>query len=258
MDKMIRWHDYRGRVIVSLDTSDTDTAHRLVKLFGKYCYTYKAGMELVHGAAEAIHWIHAHGVSLFIDLKFHDTPRTVASAIKNIARHEPDMVSIHAAGGRRMIRAAKDALFGYDYIFQDAPPLLLGVTMLTSIDDSDLHELGWESTDIITLKLAAMALDAGCDGLIASGRDVYNLREEFGKDITIVVPGCRPEWAAVIDDDQKRTVTPSEAIEAGADYVVIGRPVTQAPNPEQALVSIFNTKLLDNMTDAQSYAQPYK
>jgi orotidine-5'-phosphate decarboxylase len=166
---------------------------------------------------------------VFLDLKFHDIPNTVAGAIKASLALSPYMVNVHASGGETMMRAATQSAEAAG----EGRPLVLGVTVLTSMDESDLQEIGVESSipDQV-MRLASLAQFSGLDGVVCSAREVEDLREHLGKEFKLVVPGIRPQWAS--SDDQKRIVTPAAAIAIGADYLVIGRPITGASDPVEA------------------------
>lgn len=183
-----------------------------------------SGPEIVRAVAES-------GAKIFLDLKLHDIPNTVAKAVAAAAALDVAMLTIHLSGGRRMIEAA----------VASAPPslLLLGVTVLTSSDETTLSETGIDC-DVTrqTIRLARLGKDAGMRGLIASPHEVAALRRELGTEMTIITPGVRPGWASA--DDQKRFTTPREAIANGADYLVIGRPITAADDPPAALRRILD------------------
>ncbi|WP_075632346.1 orotidine-5'-phosphate decarboxylase [Novacetimonas hansenii] len=223
------------RLIVSLDTKDSGqaiawrdaTAHAspMVKLGLEF--TYAQGLEAVREVAGTR--------PLFLDLKLHDIPNTVASAIGSLARVRPAMLTIHASGGRAMVAAARRAI---DETFAEGErPLLLAVTVLTSLDDDALHETGVES-DVAdqVVRLGRLAVSAGADGLICSPHEIRLLRAALGDEPVLVVPGIRPAGSAV--GDQKRIMTPAQAHAAGADWIVVGRPITRAPDPAAAAAAI--------------------
>ena len=189
---------------------------------GLQLYT-AAGPEIVRAVAET-------GAKVFLDLKLHDIPNTVAKAVAAAGELGVAMLTLHLSGGKKMIEAA----------VASCPPdlLLLGVTVLTSADDATLRETGIESgVQEQTLRLAELGSAAGIRGLIASPHEVASLRERLGNDVTIITPGVRPTWAAA--DDQKRFTTPREAVSNGADYLVIGRPITADANPREAVRKIL-------------------
>jgi len=175
------------------------------------------------------------GFPVFLDLKFHDIPNTVAGAVKVAAELGVTMLTLHLQGGPAMLWAAADAIKDLG----PKRPLLLGVSVLTSMDDKDLTAVGVEgSTETQVLRLAGLAKKTGMDGMICSPREISPLRQAFGDDLKLVVPGIRPAGSAA--GDQKRTLTPGEAIKAGADYLVIGRPITAAGSPRAAALAIHN------------------
>jgi len=181
-----------------------------------------------HGPSE-VNRISANGMPVFLDLKYHDIPNTVAGAIRAASKMKPFMVNVHAMGGAAMMRAAASAAAEAG----DDKPLLIAVTVLTSLGDEDLHAMGIAGTaEEQVIRLAKLTQDCGLDGVVCSAREVPALREACGESFKLVVPGIRPTWAS--SDDQKRIVTPSDAIRMGADYLVIGRPITSAPDPVEA------------------------
>jgi orotidine-5'-phosphate decarboxylase len=167
----------------------------------------------------------ASGRRVFLDLKYHDIPNTVSSAVREAAQLGVSMLTVHASGGGKMLRAAAEAAAS-----QAAPPLVLAVTVLTSLDDSDLNKLGVRGNVVDqVLRLAALALSSGCKGVVASAHEASALRQELGRDFTIVTPGVRPAGSG--HADQARVVTPGEAVASGATYIVVGRPITEAADP---------------------------
>jgi orotidine-5'-phosphate decarboxylase len=222
-----------SRIIVALDYANPDLAYAKVRcLDPEYC-RLKVGKELFTGSGPAfIRKIMHDGYQVFLDLKFHDIPNTVAKACTVAAELGVWMLNVHASGGREMLMSARDAIDKCAH-----QPLLIGVTVLTSMADGDLQEIGiLGSVDDQVLRLAGLCSETGLDGIVCSAREVTTIRNEFGKDFCIVTPGIRPVGSSA--GDQKRIMTPSQAILAGADYLVIGRPVTQAKDPMQALIEI--------------------
>ena len=178
----------------------------------------------------------AVGFDVFLDLKFHDIPNTVARACKVAADMGVWMLNVHALGGRNMLLAAREALEG-----TENRPLLIAVTILTSMGQQDLTEIGLTGNpEDNVLRLASLTKDAGLDGVVCSSREVTSLRQVQGKAFTLVTPGIRPAGSEA--GDQKRIMTPTDAIQAGSDYLVIGRPITQASDPVQTLKTI-NTEI---------------
>ncbi len=221
------------RVIVALDFSDADAVLQFVDRIRPEEARLKVGKELFTSAGpQLVRELVGRGFDLFLDLKYHDIPNTVAKACAAAAELGVWMINVHASGGRAMMGAAREAIEG-------APqrPLLIGVTVLTSMGAEDLQELGLEvSPEAQVQRLAQLAQSAGLDGVVCSARETASLRQQLGADFKLVTPGIRPQGAD--QGDQKRVVTPEEAISQGSDYLVIGRPITQAADPMQVLKSI--------------------
>jgi orotidine-5'-phosphate decarboxylase len=221
------------RLIVALDYADPAAADALVRRLEPSLCRLKVGNELFTRAGPA--WVEqwqARGFEVFLDLKYHDIPNTVAAACRAAAALGVWMVNVHALGGRRMLAAAREALDG-----GATPPWLIGVTVLTSMEAADLREVGLaDAPDGLASRLAALAADCGCDGVVCSAREAPVLRAERGRDFVLVTPGIRPDPG--IADDQRRTVTPADALRAGSDYLVVGRPVTGASDPLAVLQAL--------------------
>jgi len=218
------------RTFVALDTTDLAHALRLAKALSGHVGGMKVGKEFFTACGpDGVRAVADCGMPVFLDLKFHDIPNTVAGAVRAALPLQPMMLDVHAAGGEAMMRAAVDAA---DQAGAERP-LVLGITVLTSMDESDLQGVGVDSAvpDQV-LRLATLAQYSGLDGVVCSAREVEDLREHLGKDFKLIVPGIRPKWAA--SDDQKRIVTPAVAVAIGADYLVIGRPITGAADPVEA------------------------
>ena len=224
-------------IIVAVDFSDTKSAWNFIdKVEPKDC-RLKIGKELfTHAGPDFIKQIKQKGFDIFLDLKFHDIPNTVAKAVAAAADLGVWMTNIHASGGVRMMKAAKDALYQYG---KDAP-LLIAVTVLTSMESSDLKEIGIDVSPLEqATRLALLAKNCGLDGVVCSAKEVQSFRTRLGSDFKLVTPGIRP--AGSTPDDQRRIMTPQRAQAAGADYLVIGRPITQADDPTKALQTILST-----------------
>jgi orotidine-5'-phosphate decarboxylase len=220
----------RDRLIVALDFPSQAKALALVSALSGSISIYKIGLQLYTAAGPAIvQAVAATGAKIFLDLKLHDIPNTVAKAVAAAGELGVAMLSVHLSGGSAMLKAAGEA----------KPPhlSLLGVTMLTSATQETLGEIGVaaEMPEHV-LRLAELGQQTGIDGLITSPREVGLLRQRLGSEIVLVTPGVRPAWAAA--DDQKRFTTPREAIKNGADYLVIGRPITAAADPRAAVERI--------------------
>ncbi|MDQ2919080.1 MAG: orotidine-5'-phosphate decarboxylase [Verrucomicrobiota bacterium] len=220
----------RDRIIVALDLPTAAEALEMVAKISDDVSFFKIGLQLYTAAGpEIVRAVIAKGGKVFLDLKLHDIPHTVEKAVRAAGDLGVQMLTIHLSGGRNMIDAA----------MKECPPdlLLLGVTVLTSSNDETLRETGVTShVEEQTLRLAKLGADAGIRGLIASPHEVTALRGQLGKVMTIITPGVRPAGAKA--DDQKRFTTPQEAIANGADYLVIGRPITTAPDPREAVRQI--------------------
>jgi orotidine-5'-phosphate decarboxylase len=218
--------DPRQRLIVALDVSSAAAAQKIVAAVGDSAFCYKVGMQLYTAEGpEVVRDLVSSGRKVFLDLKYHDIPTTVASAVREAAGLKVSMLTVHASGGGKMLAAATEAAASVN------PSLkVLAVTVLTSLDDRDLDKLGIHGRvrDQV-LRLAALALTNGCQGIVASAREAADLRSEQGSDFTIVTPGVRPVGADI--GDQARVVTPAAAITAGATHIVVGRPITGAADP---------------------------
>jgi orotidine-5'-phosphate decarboxylase len=218
------------RTFVALDTTDLAYALDLANALSGHVGGMKVGKEFFTACGpDGVRAVTDCGMPVFLDLKFHDIPNTVAGAVKASLALSPCMVTVHACGGETMMRAAAQSAEAAG----EGRPMVLGVTVLTSMDESDLQGIGVESSvpDQV-LRLASLAQFSGMDGVVCSAREVEDLREHLGKEFKLVVPGIRPQWAS--SDDQKRIVTPAAAIAIGADYLVIGRPITGAGDPVEA------------------------
>jgi len=218
--------DPRERLIVALDVSSAAAAQKIVAAVGDSAFAYKVGKQLFTAEGpQIVRNLVASGRQVFLDLKYHDIPSTVASAVREAAKLHVSMLTVHASGGGRMLRAAVDAARNMN------PTLMvLAVTVLTSLDDSDLEKMGVRGKVVDqVLRLSALAIADGCDGVVASAQEATELRNELDGEFLIVTPGVRP--AGMGRGDQVRVVTPAEAIAAGATHIVVGRPITQAADP---------------------------
>jgi orotidine-5'-phosphate decarboxylase len=223
----------REQLIVALDVPSAEAALRLVKKLDGVCHWFKIGMELFTAAGPSIvEKLVAGGCSVFLDLKFHDIPNTVAGAVRSATKLGARMITLHAAGGPAMLAAAREALAGLA-----DPPQLLAVTVLTSIDDAQLKATGIARTPAKQVELLArMGLGSGIRGFVCSPQEVAALRALTGRDGVLVVPGIRPAGSGA--GDQARLATPAEALRKGASYLVVGRPITQAADPAAAAEAI--------------------
>jgi orotidine-5'-phosphate decarboxylase len=217
-------------VAVALDAPDLETAARWAALVTPHVSTVKVGLELYlrYGPQVVATVRGANRVAVFLDLKLHDIPVTVAGAARAVSRLRPDVLTVHAAGGADVIRAAVEAAPG---------TMVAAVTVLTSLSDDDLGLIGMTGpVPDAVLRLAALSVEAGAQGLVCSPREVSAVRSEVGPDVTLITPGVRPAGAEAYD--QARVATPEEALLAGADLLVIGRPITRAPDPGAAAAAI--------------------
>jgi orotidine-5'-phosphate decarboxylase len=218
-------------LIVALDTADAEQAAAWAEAVAPHCGILKLGLQFVLAQGPAgVRGVTQHPV--FLDLKLHDIPNTVAGAVQAILPQRPAMLTVHAGGGAAMLAAARRAS---DTAAQ--PPMLLAVTVLTSLASSALHATGVAGGPRQqVLRLARLAMDAGADGLVCSAQEAPMLRDALGSRPTLVVPGIRPAGAGL--DDQARTVTPRQALDAGADWIVVGRPITGSADPAAAAAAI--------------------
>ncbi len=220
----------RERIFVGLDTPDIDKAARIAKSLVGTVGGVKIGKELFTAQGPDGVRVAAGGAPLFLDLKFHDIPNTVAGAIRAAVHLRPRIVNVHASGGRAMMMAAAEAAREAAEDLGVERPRVIAVTVLTSLDAVDLEEVGQMGPPAAQVeRLARLAQASGLDGVVCSPREIARLREACGPDFLLVVPGIRPSWAAA--GDQKRIMTPAEAVAAGADHIVIGRPITAAEDP---------------------------
>jgi orotidine-5'-phosphate decarboxylase len=226
------------RVFVALDFDNPMHALGFADRVDPRTCGLKVGKELyVLAGPEPVRWMVERGFSVFLDLKFHDIPNTVARACAAAVRLGVRMMNVHASGGREMLAAAREAVTTAAHATGRPAPLLLGVTVLTSLGDAQLRELGHgESAAERVMRLAQLARDCGLDGVVCSAQEAPALRQAFGASFALVTPGIRLADAA--RDDQTRIVTPEAAVANGADYIVVGRPVTRAADPVATLAAI--------------------
>ncbi len=226
--------DPREKLIVALDVSTAVAAQKIVTAVGDSALTYKVGMQLYTAEGpQVVRDLVASGRRVFLDLKYHDIPNTVASAVTEAARLGVSMLTVHASGSEKMLRAAAEAA-------RVANPglIVLGVTVLTSMGEDDLEKIGIREPLVDdVLRLAALAMKCGCGGIVTSAREASAVRRELGREFAIVTPGVRPAGAG--HADQVRVVTPAEAIAAGASHIVVGRPITGAEDPAAAAREIL-------------------
>jgi orotidine-5'-phosphate decarboxylase len=223
----------RDRLAVALDFTNEDQAMKLVDSLGDSCQWFKVGMELYYASGNhVVQQLRDRGFNVFLDLKLHDIPNTVAGAVRSATRAGASLLTIHASGGAAMMTAAAEAA--------SAPgsPRLLAVTVLTSMDANELAGVGiTASAGDQVLRLARLACASGIDGMVCSAEEVAMLRKETGPETLLVIPGIRPAGSAV--GDQKRVATPGHAIADGASMLVVGRPITRAADPASAARAIL-------------------
>jgi orotidine-5'-phosphate decarboxylase len=222
----VRGIDPRERLIVALDVSSSAAAQKIVAAVGDSALTYKVGMQLYTAEGpQVVRDLVASGRRVFLDLKYHDIPNTVGAAVAEAAKLGVSMLTVHASGSSKMLRAAVDAAAKVN------PELIvLAVTVLTSMGGDDLDVIGMSGgLEGSVVRLAKIALENGCQGIVTSAREAAAVRAKLGHDFAIVTPGVRPAGTAVAD--QVRVVTPAQAIAAGASHIVVGRPITEAADP---------------------------
>lgn len=221
------------KIIIALDFKDESSTLNLVDQLTPELCRLKVGKELfVRCGPSLVKKLINKGFDVFLDLKFHDIPNTVAAACQAAADMGVWMVNVHASGGRKMMQAAREAIEN-----SDSKPLLIGVTILTSLSRSDIAEVGLDVEPVDqVLRLAQLAHDSGLDGVVCSPREVSLIKQKIAQEFCLVTPGVRPAGSEI--GDQQRIMTPGDALNAGSDYLVIGRPITASPDPIQALMAI--------------------
>jgi orotidine-5'-phosphate decarboxylase len=230
--------DAKERLIVALDFPSADRAMELVERLDGCCRWFKVGMELYYAAGNhVIEELRKRGYEVFLDLKLHDIPNTVAGAVRSVASVGASLLTVHAGGGEQMMRAAVQAARG------PGAPKLLAVTVLTSMDATELRTVGVggaaNALHTQVLRLARLARAAGIDGLVCSAEEVEAVRAAMGPEILLVVPGIRPAGSAGRRDDQRRVASATEAIARGASMLVVGRPITESANPARVAAGIL-------------------
>lgn len=236
---MNKKEDFAKRIIIALDVGNRGEALSLINQL-EGVEIFKVGLELFTAEGPSLlEKIKALGKKVFLDLKLHDIPNTVAEAVKVGVRHGVHMLTLHSSGGREMLEKAVASAAAEADKEGVEKPLLLAVTVLTSLKSDQLREIGMtDDTFSQVLRLAKLAKEAGVDGVVCSPQEIEIVKKETGRDLLVVAPGIRPLWAAA--HDQKRIMTPSLAIKKGADYLVIGRPITEAPSPQEAFLKILS------------------
>jgi len=222
--------DLREKFIFALDVEHFDQAVHWVKVLKDYVGLFKVGSQLfTHSGPKVIEWIHRQGKRVFVDLKYHDIPNTVARASEELTKLGVEMFNVHALGGPAMMEETMKAVCEKAKDMEIRRPKVFAVTILTSLDQKDIEILGFSgSLQDLVLSLARLSIDSGLDGVIAAPQDIHLLRSFLGKDFMVITPGIRMYRTM---DDQKRVMTPKEAVEAGADYIVLGREIRNAQDP---------------------------
>lgn len=235
---MARLESLAEKIIIALDVAEREKALSLVKELCEVRW-FKIGLELFTACGPTlIETIRGLGHQIFLDLKLHDIPNTVAGAVRAAVRHGVSMLTLHASGGREMMLKAREAASEEAARLGTLQPKIIGVTVLTSLNDEDLKTLGWsENVSSQVLRLGLLARESGLDGSVCSAREVSFLRERLGPDWLLVTPGIRPAWS--VSDDQKRILSPAEALKLGASFLVVGRPITAQPSPRQAFFKLM-------------------
>ncbi len=227
------------RLIVALDVNSEEKAVAMAEKLKNDVKFFKIGLELFSSCGpKIVERIEEAGCYVFLDLKFHDIPATVAKAAAAITKLKPFMFNVHALGGYEMMRRSAEAVTDEAKRLDIVKPRILAVTILTSLDEKAMKEacVGGSPKEAV-LRLSRLAKKAGLDGVVASPAETKEIRKELGKDFLIVTPGVRPGWAA--SDDQKRTAAPNAAIKNGADYIVVGRPITESTDPAETTREIL-------------------
>jgi orotidine-5'-phosphate decarboxylase len=229
-----------SQLIVALDVPSAQRAEELIDALYELDVIVKIGLEGLFGYPQRIlSYCEARDVRIFVDAKLHDIPRTVGAAMAQLVRPNVHLVNVHAIGGLEMMRAAVDAAAERAAQLGIEAPHVMAVTLLTSIAPEDLNELGFRGgPGENAIRLAALARDAGCAGVVCSAHEVQDLKRFFGEDFLTLTPGIRP--AGSVHGDQKRVTTPAEAVAVGSDYLVVGRPIVEAPDPVAAARAILD------------------
>ncbi len=234
MTKKMTMMNKEAKLIVAMDVATLDEAKALVDRLQGTIEWVKVGSQLFTSVGPAVvEMMKEAGLKVFLDLKFHDIPATVTSAGKAAAHLGVDMFNVHALGGSAMLRSTAQNIGEYCEGNSVPKPIMIAVTILTSMNSRDLREINInDETENMVLRLARMASDAGLVGVVSSAEEVRMIKQDLGSDFIVVTPGVRPMWSR--RDDQKRIKTPAEAVRDGADYLVVGRPITKAPDPVEA------------------------
>lgn len=228
----------KEKLVLALDVDNKEKAENLVKELKDYVGVFKVGKELFTAEGPSIFkMIRENGGKIFADLKYHDIPNTVASAARTLVRHGVEIFNVHASGGYEMMKKTREAIEDEAAKLGVKRPVFLAVTVLTSLNDEDMKRIKVsESAKEHVLTLAKLAKEAGADGIVCSPQEIEMIKRELGADFITLTPGVRPVWAAA--GDQKRVMTPKEAVDKGTDYIVVGRPITGAEDRKDAAKKI--------------------
>ena len=232
--------EIKKRLVLALDVEELDEAKKLVDELSSYIGTFKVGLQLFCGyGLEIVNYIKEKNADFFLDVKLHDIPNTVEKASYNVIKNGANFFNVHATGGIEMMKAAKKGALKAAEKYSRKKPLVLAVTVLTSINQETLsNELSnSKNVEDFVIQLAKNAKSAGLDGVVASARELKAIKKELGGDFIVLTPGIRPSWSA--KDDQARIATPKSAIEDGADFIVLGRAITKAENKIEAIKKIY-------------------
>ncbi|MBQ4647079.1 MAG: orotidine-5'-phosphate decarboxylase [Candidatus Gastranaerophilales bacterium] len=232
--------EIKKKLVLALDVEDIEVAKKLVDELSPYIGTFKVGLQLFCGyGLEIVNYIKEKNSDFFLDVKLHDIPNTVEKASYNVIKNGANFFNVHATGGIEMMKAAKKGALEAAQKYGKKKPLVLAVTVLTSINQQTLtNELSnTKSVEDFVIQLAKNAKLAGLDGVVASAKELKAIKKELGEDFIVLTPGIRPAWSAT--NDQQRIATPSGAIKDGADFIVLGRAVTSAENKIEAIEKIY-------------------
>ena len=232
--------EIKKRLVLALDVEDIEEAKQLVDELSPYIGTFKVGLQLFCGyGLEIVNYIKEKNADFFLDVKLHDIPNTVEKASFNVIKNGANFFNVHATGGVEMMKAARKGAMEAVEKYGKKKPLILAVTVLTSINQETLSEelSNKKTVEEFVIQLAKNAHLAGLDGVVASAKELKAIKRELGDDFIVLTPGIRPKWS--LKDDQQRVATPTSALNDGADYIVLGRAVTSAPDRKEAIEKIY-------------------
>lgn len=232
--------EIKKRLVLALDVEDIEVAKSLVDELSPYIATFKVGLQLFCGyGLEIVDYIKEKNSNFFLDVKLHDIPNTVEKASYNVVKNGANFFNVHATGGIEMMKKARCGADEASKKYNRKKPIILGVTILTSINDEILKNelLNENQVQDMVIQLAKNAKIAGLDGVVASAKELKAIKAELGKDFLVLTPGIRPLWSA--KDDQKRIVTPSQAIKDGSDFIVLGRAITNSDDKIEAIKKVY-------------------